>query len=286
MVPPVPPRPPRYRLYVDESGDHSYSRLDEAPHRYLALLGVWFRQPDDYAQFTDGLARLKRDIWGPRPDRPIVLHRSDIINQKRAFGVLREPDLRRRFDSALLELVGAAQFRMAAVILDKRNHLARYTTPFHPYHFATAALLERYGGWLDRFHSVGDVMAESRGREEDLQLKQAYRNLYTAGTHFVPHARFQRVLTSRDIKFSNKQADIAGLQLADVLAHPVRAHCLAERGLASRPAAGFGSEMVAAVLPKFNCHAFHGRIDGYGRVYLSCDGAPKELEGEAAPPRQ
>jgi hypothetical protein len=45
--------PARYRLYVDESGDHAYNRLDEISHRYLALLGVWFRQPDDYVSFAD-----------------------------------------------------------------------------------------------------------------------------------------------------------------------------------------------------------------------------------------
>jgi len=29
----------RYRLYIDESGDHTYKLLDDPSHRYLALLG-------------------------------------------------------------------------------------------------------------------------------------------------------------------------------------------------------------------------------------------------------
>ncbi len=37
-------RPPRYRLYIDESGDPTYGSLDDLTHRYLALLGAWFRQ--------------------------------------------------------------------------------------------------------------------------------------------------------------------------------------------------------------------------------------------------
>jgi len=44
---------PRYRLYIDESGDHTYNLLDDPSHRYLALLGVWFRQADDYVAFQD-----------------------------------------------------------------------------------------------------------------------------------------------------------------------------------------------------------------------------------------
>jgi hypothetical protein len=35
---------------------------------------------------------------------------------------------------------------------------------------------------------------------------------------------FQRVLTSREIKLKNKQANVAGLQLADCLAHPLTAY--------------------------------------------------------------
>jgi len=45
----------RYRLYIDESGDHTYNLLDDPSHRYLALLGVWFRLPDDYQDFADDL---------------------------------------------------------------------------------------------------------------------------------------------------------------------------------------------------------------------------------------
>jgi hypothetical protein len=45
MGPGMPARPAaRYRLYIDESGDHSYNLLEDPSHGYLAPLGVWFRQ--------------------------------------------------------------------------------------------------------------------------------------------------------------------------------------------------------------------------------------------------
>lgn len=60
----------RYRLYIDESGDHTYKLLDDPSHRYLALLGVWFRQVDHYVAFADDLERFKRDILGPDRTSP------------------------------------------------------------------------------------------------------------------------------------------------------------------------------------------------------------------------
>jgi len=166
--PPNPFRPLRFRLYVDESGDHAYSRLDQTPHRYLALLGVWFEQPTKYTQFHDALESLKRSIWGPRPDSPVVLHRSDIINRKGPFGIFKDPSLRDRFDNELLRIIKDAEFKMVCVVIDKKSHRDQYADPYHPYHYAMAAMLERYAGWLNYFNRVGDIMAESRGGEEDI----------------------------------------------------------------------------------------------------------------------
>jgi len=90
--------PARYRLYIDESGDHTYNLLDDPSHRYLALLGVWFRQADDYLAFADDLEGLKREMFGLCPDNPVILHRSDIVNRKGAF---RRPLRYRRVQSAL-----------------------------------------------------------------------------------------------------------------------------------------------------------------------------------------
>ncbi len=262
-------RPDRYRLYVDESGDHTYKLLDDSSRRYLALLGVWFRQHDDYVAFADALEALKREIFGPRPDEPVVLHRSDIINRRSAFGVLRDNEKAGAFDAGLLQAISSASFRMVCVIIDKQGHQDRYAAPFHPYHYCMAAMLERYSGWLNYKNAVGDVMAEARGREEDLQLAQAYTRVYESGTMASSHQLHQRVLTSKDIKIRDKRANIAGLQLADVLAHPVKRACLAERGLVSEVGGPFGQAVCVAVRDKFNSHSETGAVDDYGKVWLS-----------------
>jgi len=262
------PRKPRYRLYLDESGDHTYNLLEDPAHRYLGLLGVWFHQTNDYVSFADDLERLKRDVFGPRPDKPVILHRSDIINRKGPFGMLRETNVQARFNEGFLEVLSRARFRMVCVVIDKQSHLSRYRSPFHPYHYCLAAMLDRYSGWLNYKNAVGDVIAESRGGEEDLQLKQAYGRVYESGTLMSDRQHHQRALSSKDIKIQPKRANIAGLQLADVLAYPLKQAWLAEKGLIPDPGAVFGKRIVEAVAPMLNRNEFGGQVDGYGRVWL------------------
>jgi hypothetical protein len=241
--------------------------LDHVAHRYLALLGVWFKQPDDYTVFHDALESFKRGIFGPRPDRPVILHRTDIINRRGAFGLLADAKVQERFNNGLLKQVADAQFKLICVVIDKKSHADR-SSPFHPYHYCLAAMLERYTGWLNLYNAVGDVMAEARGKEEDLQLKQAYQRVYEAGTQFHSHEAIQRALTTKDIKLERKHANIAGLQLSDVLAHPVKTHCLVHRGFIPDPGDNFGKIVVDAVTDKFNRQVYRNQIDGYGRVFL------------------
>ena len=253
---------------MDESGDHAYKLLDDTSHRYLALLGVWFEQADDYVTFADDLEHFKRGIFGPRPDKPVVLHRSDIINRKSSFGLLCNPDVAERFNAALLEVIIRAQFKMVCVIIDKQKHLARYQSPFHPYHYCLAAMLDRYCGWLGYKNAVGDVMAESRAREEDLQLKQAYQRVYESGTLLFNHEHHQRVLTSKDLKLRSKITNIAGIQLADILAHPVKQAMLLEKGKIVELRKTFGKQVFEAAKGKFNVNNRTGQVEGYGKVWL------------------
>src|ERR1700744_2787051 len=114
------PRRPRFRLYVDESGDHSLNLVDDPAHRYLALLGVWFDQ-EKYVEFADNLNQLKRRFFGPRPDRPVALHRSDIINRKGPFVVLRDNAVHQQFDDELVNLVSQSHFTLICIIIDKKQ---------------------------------------------------------------------------------------------------------------------------------------------------------------------
>lgn len=212
MIEPTTPRPDRYRLYIDESGDHAFKKLDELSHRYLALLGLWVRQKDDYVNLHDELEKFRRDVFGPRIDDPVILHREDIINKRGNFYVLQDEAKQKAFNEGLLRLVQTVRLRMACIVIDKQQHQDKYASPMHPYHYCLAAMLQRYCGWLNYKNVVGDVMAEARGKVEDRQLENAYSNIYNSGTLYLDASTAQRVLTSNSLKLKGKAADIAGLQ--------------------------------------------------------------------------
>lgn len=263
-----PPKPPVpvYRIYIDESGDHSYSRLEDPWHKYLGLLGLWFRLADDYLVFEESLTRLKRDVFGLLPDDHLVLHLSDIKGRKGAFGCLKDPETDRRFGDSLLRIVTDAKFTMVLALIDKKAHKDRYVYPMHPYHFSMMAICERYAFWLRERDACGDAMAESRGKREDAELNLAFKGVATNGTNFLKPTVAQKVFTSRELKVRHKDSDIAGLQLADLLAHTLKREALIERDLCPNRG-GFARQMAAAARTKYR-DCYGGSVTGRARVWL------------------
>lgn len=257
----------RFRLYLDESGDHVFRHFEEPGHRYFCLLGCWFRT-SDYQLFHRAFEDLKQRHVPHSPDDPVVLHREDIINRKGAFWRLRDAKLRASFDSDLLELISQARFSMVAVVIDKLALQQHYgDDAAHPYHLALGFMLQRYCGYLNHVNRQGDVMGESRGGAEDRLLKDSYSLQYRRGAWMRPGEFFQRALTSEQLKLKPKSANIAGLQLADILANPVRQLVLAENGRVPAVAGSFSRRLLEIADPKFNRHLYDGRRKGYGTVF-------------------
>ena len=111
-------------------------------------------------------------------------------------------------------------------------------------------------------------MAESRGAQEDRKLKEAYRVFYENGDTFLRKSIAQSTLTSREIKIKKKEANIAGLQLADLLANPLTRDVLHAYGKIVRQRNEFTDKLMEAVWPKYNCHQWNGRVQGYGQKLL------------------
>jgi hypothetical protein len=257
----------RYRLYLDESGDHVYREVEDTPHRFLCLLGCWFQNPE-YLEFHKSLEKLKSQHFGHHPDDPVVLHREDIINRRKAFKILRDNDVREQFDGDLLEAINKAQFTVVAVVIDKLALRTAYSEQAaHPYHLAMGFMLQRYAGYLNHINRVGDVMAEARGGAEDRLLSDSYTRIYERGTWKTEASYFQGALTSRQLKLKQKSANISGLQLADVLCHPVKQYVLQQYGFVRTEELGdFAIRLHLIVAKKFNAHLYDGRVEGYGYV--------------------
>lgn len=66
----------------------------------------------------------------------------------------------------------------------------------------------------------GDVVIEPRFKKADKKLKASFERIYDGGTENIPARIVQETLLSKDIQFFPKAANVAGLQIADILAHP------------------------------------------------------------------
>lgn len=97
-----------------------------------------------------------------------------------------------------------------------------------------------------------------------MRLKAAYKRLWEQGSFFMGPEQFQKVLTSSQLKVNPKSANISGLQLADLLAHPSRCEILAERGLLGRPPASFTARLIEILQTKYD----RNRGEIFGKKWL------------------
>jgi len=257
--------PRSYRLYIDESGDHTYRNLDETGRRYLGLLGVIINNETYGQTIRPEINELKCRHFGSGAET--VFHRVDIMKARGQFSCLQDPHRRSAFDSDLLAQFEALKFGLICVVIDKKAHLSRYPrTAFPPYHYGMKLMLERYCYFLNHFHAVGDVMAEKRGKAEDKLLQEAFRAVHVGGTEQHAAEFFQETLTSDEIDFQAKSANINGLQMADLLAHPVRHGVLEKFEVQPCSDGAFGEAARKAVSSKFNRNFSNGKVVGYGMV--------------------
>jgi len=282
--------PGTHRLYLDVLGDEATGHLATPSGRYLSFLGVWFRQADHYAAFAEDLARMKRRVFGPRFDEPVLFRRRDIINRRGPFHRLQSPDVAERFQKDLATSIERAKFTLVSVVMDKQSMFAGRTPRVgHPTQDGLVALLKRYCGWLGFNKARGDAMAMSRGGAEDRLLKAAFSRVFSQGTRFMRKDRFQTALTSAALKIRPRAANVAGLQLAALLSQPVLRSRLAEHQRKAAAADEFDQALLAAATPKFNMKEDTGQVSGYGTVWISVptqeadpgDVAPEEKAAKA-----
>jgi hypothetical protein len=155
------------------------------------------------------------------------------------------------------------------VMIDKHEHARKYVVwQFDPYHYCMRALVERYVLWLNRHHLTGDVVAEPRFKKQDKRLKRSFSYIYDHGTEHIPAATVQRCLTSREIKFEPKEANVCGLQLVEVIAHP--SHQAIKALFTGQPmTARFGLKVVEMLLrSRYSRHPKTGMIEGWGQKRL------------------
>jgi len=255
----------KYRLSIDEVGNPDLEHSADPNHRFLSLTGVIAGLDHVRMRIHPEMEALKIKHFGSHPDDPIILHRKEIVNRSHPFQVLRNQNIEAAFNEDLLILLRKWDYRAITICLDKMKHQETYKTwRYDPYHYCLAILMERFTFWLNRQRAQGDVMSESRGGKEDMRLKGSFLRLLERGTDFVGPEQFKNALTSQHLKVRPKSANVAGLQLTDLIAHPSRSEILSEQGLLGRPLAPFAQRIVELLRDKYDQEG--GRM--YGRKFV------------------
>jgi hypothetical protein len=181
----------------------------------VSLTGIITKIRAHDAVIQPEIEQLKARIFGHNPPQwTVILHRREIVRKEKPyFDCLRDPKANNDWENSLLALIENLPYIATTVTIDKQEHAHKYLVwQFNPYHYCMRALIERYVLWLNRNGLTGDVVAEPRFKKQDKKLKRSFNYIYDHGTEHIPAATIQKCLTSREIKFETKAANVAGLQ--------------------------------------------------------------------------
>ncbi len=203
-----------YIIYVDESGDHSLTSVDEQ-HPVFVLAFCIFKKSDYTGIVLPMVNQFKFDFWG---HDLAILHNREIRRPEKDFGFLRvSEELRERFFSRLNQLMEELPFSIIATVIDKRRLKEKYSQPHSPYETALKFCLERAYSYLKDQSGVEhatNIIVEQRGASEDKDLELAFRRIVDSGNWHSRRLPFEIIL-------ANKKTNSCGLQIADLVAHPI-----------------------------------------------------------------
>lgn len=263
-------KPNKYRLYIDEVGHHrDFKDAADIGQRYLSLTGIIFDLKYVNDLVFPSVEKIKSQFFHTHPDSPIILHRKEIINKKPPFQALQDKKVENAFNKKMLKLFTDLYYIVITVVLDKKEFKDQYTVwHHHPYHYCLAVMVERFVLFLEVNKLTGDVMCESRGGKEDKQLKESFNRLWKNGTDYVSDYKFQEYLTSSQLKVKPKQSNIAGLQLADLLAHPSMKRILFQKKHLKKTRDTFGEKIIDVLENGKYYQGKNNRLWGYGKKWL------------------
>jgi hypothetical protein len=210
-----------HMVFVDESGDHSLAALDPG-FPIFALVFVIVRKLDYVRALVPAIKEFKFRFWG---HDCVVLHAYEMRKPRGEFAFLQVAPVREAFMDALNDLIASLEMTIVAVVIRKDRLRQRYAKPYSPYDIALGLGLERVQRFLlDRGQAgrLTHVIAEARGAKEDDDLELEFRRLMDG----------RGALGSKigqvpfELRFEPKKANLEGMQVADLVAHPVARHVL------------------------------------------------------------
>lgn len=208
-----------YIVYVDESGDHSLTHIDENYPVFVLAFCIFHKR---YYSDTvvSALQKFKFKHFG---HDIVVLHEHDIRKERGDFNLFRSGAERVAFLGELTDLIDQSHFILISCVIDKYKLRARGGDDAdNPYHYALRYGLERLCSFLDekgQADRLTHVVVECRGKKEDRDLELEFRRICDGANALSRELPFK-------VKFADKRINSTGLQLSDLVARPIGLHVL------------------------------------------------------------
>lgn len=203
----------RYIVYVDESGDHSLTTVDEKYPVFVLAFCIFHKRHYSEA-IVPALEKFKFNYFG---HDQVVLHEHEIRKEKGAFTFFRNRAEKQAFQVELGEIIERSNFILISCTIDKRHLVNRGEVDENPYHTALGFCMETLHEFLTEKNQETKkthVVVECRGKKEDKELELEFRRICDGNNRPGIEMPFE-------VLFSDKKAMSAGLQLADLVARPI-----------------------------------------------------------------
>lgn len=239
-------------LFLDESGDHNL-RVIDPQYPLFVLGGVILEKDFAEGELISRMNKFKRELFG-RED--LVIHTADITRNRNGFERLKDAGFRQTFFDQLNNFMSSLPYVVVACAIRKDQHLARYgVAALDPYLLSLDVLVERFCMEVGNRSGGGLIVAERRDPTLDHELELAWLNLKIQGTRFMQARQIEDRILALNLR--EKKANIAGLQLADLVVTPI-----------GRKILGKAVKEDYQIIERKLRRGPTGRADGFGLVVL------------------
>jgi hypothetical protein len=208
-------------MFLDESGDHSLTVIDDQyPVFVLGGIIADVRYAKDV--MDPEIRRFKRELFD---NEQLILHTADICRNKNGFEQLKDGAFRDAFYKKLDHLMRSLDYKVVACAIRKQPYLEHYgADAFDPYEQCLRILVERFCYEIGGYGDCGWIVAECRDEKLDTQLMATWAELRKGGTFYLSGDAVSTRI--KDLVYREKERNIAGLQIADLVVSPIGRHVI------------------------------------------------------------
>ncbi len=206
-----------YIIYGDETGDQSMTSIYKEHPVFALTLCVFSKRRVYIEQVVRLFKKFKFSFWG---HDAIILHGAKLRRQIEDFQFLQNKIRRGLFLDELSEAIRNSPFTVISTAIDKRLLKENEPYPTNAYELSLEYCLDNVYRFLQENKQPGKVthiIIESRGRNFDNELNISFRKILEKNID-------RQNAFPLKIIFVDKKANSIGLQIADLVAHPIGRH--------------------------------------------------------------